>query len=181
MRDVIRRDYFEWLLESMCGDRFQGSNSFRKLLTFLHDMEFRYSISRDGNRAKDGIELRRRFASIQDEDSYYLILDALAGSCSVLEMMVALAIKCEESTMDDDCYGDRTSQWFFEMVVSLGLGGMTDRLFDEQKAYDIIVKFLNREYEPDGRGGLFTVRGCDRDLRDVEIWHQMCWYLNTII
>ena len=40
---------------------------------------------------------------------------------------------------------------------------------------------MNRTYSPDGDGGLFTVRNCDRDLRNVEIWIQMCWYLDTIV
>ena len=38
-----------------------------------------------------------------------------------------------------------------------------------------------REYAPDGRGGLFTIRNCEEDLRKVEIWYQLCWYLDTII
>ena len=39
---------------------------------------------------------------------------------------------------------------------------------------------MNREYEPNGKGGLFTIRGCEEDLTEVEIWYQLNWYLNTI-
>lgn len=101
-------------------------------------------------------------------------------TCSVLEMMVALAIRCEESIMDDPNMGDRTGQWFWGMVVNLGLGSMTDAFYDEQVVDDILARFLNRKYEPDGKGGLFTVRHCEQDLRKVEIWHQLCWYLDSI-
>ena len=45
---------------------------------------------------------------------------------------------------------------------------------------DVIERFLDREYGPDGKGGLFTVRHCEYDLRDVEIWYQLCWYLDSI-
>ena len=107
------------------------------------------------------------------------ILDALDGPCTMLEMMVALAIKCEE-IMDDASIGDRTGQWFWGMIHSLGLSSMSDRVFDRDYVDDVIARFLDRDYEPDGRGGLFTVRHCSHDLRTVEIWYQLSWYLDSI-
>jgi hypothetical protein len=96
-------------------------------------------------------------------------------------MMVALALACEEDIMDNTSYGNRTGQWFWGMIVNLGLGSMTDGRYDERRVDEIIDRFLDRDYEPNGEGGLFTIRHCDRDLRDVEIWHQLCWYLDSII
>ncbi len=171
----VRNEYFEWMLDMMCRNRYEKV-SFRKLLMFLHDTEFIYSIRRDRNRASDGVKLRRRFGlSIGYDD----IDDLLEGPCSVLEMMVALAIRCEDF-MDDDAKGDRTGQWFWQMIVNLGLGGMTDDRFDRRYVQNTVDRFLDRDYEPDGRGGLFRIRNCDRDLRDVEIWYQLCWYLDSI-
>lgn len=83
--------------------------------------------------------------------------------------------------MDDPDVGDRTGQWFWGMIKNLGLGSMTDARFDEEYVESVIERFLNREYEPDGRGGLFRIRNCTEDLRNVEIWYQMCWYLDTIV
>ncbi len=83
--------------------------------------------------------------------------------------------------MDDPVLGDRTSQWFWGMITSLGLGGMYDSLFDERLVQDIVTTFLNREYEPNGRGGLFTIRDAHRDMRNIEIWYQMHDYINTIL
>ena len=94
-------------------------------------------------------------------------------------MMVALASRCEE-TMDDPGMGDRTGQWFWGMIVSLGLGGQLDNRYDARVVDDILDRFLDREYEPDGSGGLFTIENCHRDLRDVEIWNQMWWYIDTL-
>lgn len=177
----IREDYFEWMHDLVCGDIYTGENSYRMLLEYLHGVEFTYSIRKDGNRASDGVDLRFRFADeYLPEYSYSDIVDLFPDPCSVLEMMIGLAIRCEETIMDDPRYGNRMGQWFWKMVVSLGLGAMTDRRFDIRYVEEVIERFLAREYEPDGRGGLFRIRNCDCDLRDVEIWISMLWYLDSI-
>lgn len=179
-REKIKQEYFEWLIDLVCKNRYSEQVSYRELLTRLHKVEFSYVISRDANRADDGINLRYRFAlSNGYEDCDELILYYLRGACSVLEMMIALASKCED-IMDDPDYGDRTGQWFWGMIVNLGLGAMTDNRIDHVKVQHIIGKFLTRDYEPNGKGGLFTVKNTEYDLRDVEIWKQMCYYLDNI-
>lgn len=181
MRRSINDEYFEWLYCLVCDRRFNREISYKRLFTQLHNTRFIFLIRRDQNRAEDGIDLRRRFALIQGyEDSYERIIDCLDGPCSVLEMMVALAIRCEETIMDDPLYGDRTGQWFWGMINNLGLGSMIDARFEEEYVRDVIKRFLNRDYEPDGTGGLFTIKRCEYDLRTVEIWCQLCWYLDTI-
>ena len=179
MRNNIINKYFEWLFDIVCGGRYINV-SFRKLLMFLHDTEFTFSIAKDENRAYDGIELRRRFG-LMNGYSEEQIEGYLFGPCSVLEMMVALAIRCEETIMDDTEYGDRTGQWFWKMISNLELSSMSDDMFDKKYATYVINRFLNREYEPNGKGGLFTINNCDEDLRNVEIWYQLCWYLDSII
>ena len=144
----------------------------------LHNTEFRYSILRDENRAEDGEALRYKFTYQKGYDEALVYLNDRPSS--VLEMMIALSIRCEEF-MDDTSIGDRTSQWFWGMITNLGLGSMTDDRFDKREVNYILDRFLDREYEPDGKGGLFRVRKCDRDLRKVEIWYQLCWYLDSIV
>jgi hypothetical protein len=95
-------------------------------------------------------------------------------------MMVALAIRAE-TIMDDDGIGDRTGQWFWTMIHNLGLTPMTDGEFDRNRVDAIIARMLNREYEPDGSGGLFTVRNCVYDMRKIEIWCQLSWYLGSFV
>ena len=174
----IRDDYFNWLYDLMCRDRYSETISYRKLFSYLYDTEFRYLIPMDANRAEDGIDLRYRFPyeypGVEDPGRY------LSGPCSVLEMLIALAIRCEETIMDDPRFGDRTRQWFWTMITNLGLGSMTDDRYDSQYVEEVVERFLNRDYEPDGAGGLFTINHCDQDLRDVEIWYQLCYYLDTI-
>lgn len=177
VQNRIEKEYFDWLYDIVCENRYSEGYSYRELLSYLHDIEFTYIIPKDANRAEDGIGLRYRFAydtGCACADGY------LEGPCSVLEMILALAIRCEESIMDDPRYGDRTGQWFWKMITNLGLGGMIDDRFDEYYVEDVVARFLNREFEPNGRGGLFTIRNCDYDLRYVEIWVTMLWYLDTI-
>lgn len=179
--DILKNEYFEWLYGLVCNGRGPQSMSYRRLLMHLHATEFRYIIPRDQNRAGDGINLRYHFALTREHEcSTDVTMDILDGPCSVLEMMVALADRCEQTIMDDESIGDRTGQWFWGMITNLGLGSMVDSRYDRGTVNDILNRFLNREYEPDGRGGLFRVRDCDRDLRNVEIWYQLCWYLNSI-
>lgn len=175
-RTAIQESYFNWMYDLVCGERFAETNSFRKLLSYLHSMEFVYVIPKDSNRADDGVDLRYQFALYSD------IPDAeahITGPCSVLEMMIALAIN-EERIMHDPKIGDRTAHWFWRMIISLGLGGMTDVRFDRYEVKDSVNRMLRREYSPDGRGGLFTIKNCKYDLRDVEIWTQACYYMDHV-
>ena len=175
--DKVQNDYFEWLYNIACKDRYAKTISYRKLLMLLHSTEFRYSIAFDSNREEDGVALRFRFSleyDIPDVDNY------LDSPCSVLEMLIALSLRCEENIMDDPAIGNRTQQWFWKMIANLGLGGMTDSQFDRRVVEDILDRFMDRAYEPDGEGSLFKIRHCDDDLRDVDIWTQLCWYINSI-
>jgi hypothetical protein len=143
----------------------------------LHQIEFTFFVPNDVNRAKDGVDLRYRFTMVEDDER---ITDIQDGPCTVLEMMVSLSIRCEETIMDDTRMGDRTGQWFWGMINNLRLSGMTDANFDKEYVDLCISRFLNRNYDPDGLGGLFRIRRCEVDLRNVEIWHQLCWYLDSI-
>lgn len=181
VRDELEERYFEWLYDLVYGDNKYSRLSYRKLSIFLYNTEFTYLIDLDENRAQDGIDFRYRFG-IEKGYSRDIIRRYLGDkSCNVFEMMVALAFKAEEQIMDDYEYGNRTGQWFWNMIVSLGLGAMNDTNFDEDYVYSVISRFLDRRYCPNGRGGLFTIENCRCDLRDIEIWSQFMWYLDDII
>lgn len=180
-RDRILNEYFEWMIRLVCDGKYSRGLSWRQLFRLLHETEFIYILEMDGNRADDGIDLRYRFAF----DSGYnerTIDEVMSGEpCSILEMMVALAQRCEEHITDDPDSGNRTGKWFFEMIESLGLLDMDDGHFEKVIAADILDRFMRREYLPDGRGGLFTISDSEHDMREAEIWYQMMWYLNENI
>ena len=178
--DILKIKYFDWMYNLVCDGAYNNGRSYRKLLSHLHNREFYYTIDMDGNRAADGIDLRYRFAYEHNYD-YAAIAHYLDNrECSVLEMMVALAIRCEEDYMGDPDVGNRTGRWFFAMLESLGLVMMTDSVFEEDVVDFVIDRFLRHEYERNGKGGLFTLKNRRRDMRTAEIWYQMCWYLDDL-
>ena len=179
--DVLNRRYFDWIYQKVFDAKYLKNESYRNLLSKLFDESFTCLLPMDDNRAMDGIDLRYRFGREKNYSDALIASHLDTRPCSILEMMVALAIRCEEHIMEDDEFGDRTGQWFWNMIVSLGLGGMDDRHYDEERADRIIDRFLNREYDRNGKGGLFTVYDCPKDMRDIEIWYQMHLYLDEFI
>ena len=177
----IENTYFEWLLSHIYDGLYPESISYYKLLSYLHSREFTFLIDRDHNRAVDGVYLRYRFMQEENISQNSITDNFLVSPCSVLEMMTALALRCEETIMDDPHYGNRTKTWFWGMIVSLGLGDQYDDNFDYDKVSKIITKFLNREYAANGKGGLFTTRHRNQDMREVEIWYQLQYYLDELI
>lgn len=180
--DSLNNEYFDWLVEIVCKNRFSKQISYKRLLMQLHSISFKGVglFKRDRNRVQDGINLRYRFADELYTMHSRFVLNYLSGPCSVLEMMVALAMKCEETIMDNPEYGDRTGQWFWQMISSMGLSHMTDDIYNKEAVDFAVNRMLNREYAPNGEGGLFTIRGFDGDLREVDIWTQLCWYLDSV-
>lgn len=176
-KNELNQEYLDWMYQLVSNDRFHKNISRWKLVNHLHRIAFYYSIPMDANRAEDGINLRYRFGYERSHHDAVIARYLDDSPCSVLEMMIALAIRCEEQIMEDPDIGNRTGEWFWSMVGNLGLdGNYNPNLVDEN-----VTRFLNRNYSCDGRGGLFTVKHPHRDMRSVELWWQMCWYINTIL
>lgn len=180
-KNELNNKYFNWMYQLVCNGKYYRKLSHRKLLAQLHSIDFSYMMTMDSNRAVDGIDLRYRFGYEHKYTGNTITEYLDNGPCSVLEMLIALAMRCEEHIMDDPEIGNRTGQWFWNMVVNLGLGAMNDNNFDKRHVDFVILRFLNRDYERNGEGGLFTIDDCRDDLRNVEIWYQMCWYLGSIM
>ena len=180
-RDELNNEYFEWLYQFVCDERYTKGLSYRKLFVYFHSRSFEYSIAMDSNRAEDGVDLRYRFGYEKSYEDAVITAYLDDRPCSILEMMVALAIRCEEHIMDNPDIGNRTGQWFWDMMSNLGISSMSDEKFNRGFVEHIVSRFLNHEYERDGKGGLFRVNRCGQDLRTVEIWYQMCWYLNQVL
>lgn len=150
---------------------------YNKLLSHLFVMTFEYSIPLDCDRASDGINLRYRFGSENNIEHHVILEEIDIYDCSVLEMMIALSVRCEEHLIDDPDEGIHPEKWFWEMIFSMGLDFYDDEHFDIDAVNERVYKMLYRKYAPNGYGGLFTLSDPPRDLRTVEIWYQMMWYL----
>lgn len=177
----LSKEYFDWMYQLICDRRYLRGRSYRRLLNHLNHIDFQYIMPMDGNRAEDGIDLRYRFGRELDYPEPVISSYLDIRPCSVLEMLVALAKRCEEQIMDDPDIGNRTSLWFWRMIDSLGLSDMIDSRFDPDHTDEIIFRFMDRKYNRNGKGGLFTINHCREDMRNVEIWFQMNWYIDSIL
>lgn len=163
--------YIYWLFAIVAP-----SSEYEKLLLCLSQIDFEVIIPRDLNRVIDGVNLRQRYSEQRGEASTDW---ANNRECSVLELMAAMAIKCEEQITINPLIGNRTKYWFKVMLQSLGLAHMTNQNFDKNYVEHIIKIFMDHDYSPTGEGSLFVVKNPPNgDMRCVELWYQMMWYLD---
>ena len=173
----INSEYFEWLCSLIRDSKPIKHVSYRKLMRYLYETEFVYIIPMDGNRYEDGINLRYRFGYEHNIEDPVIASCLDNNPCSVLEMMVALAFRCEEHIMFNPNKGLMAGRWFWLMIKNLGLSNMYDSLYDGEYVNQVIWRFLNRSYNRNGEGSLVYIPNSREDLRSVEIWYQMMRYL----
>lgn len=173
-------EYLDWLKSHVIQEDIY-TQKYDKFFELLHDIDFVYCLPMDQNREEDGFDLRYQFITEHNYKEEHI--EALEKPCSMLEMMIALSIRCEQNFAYNPYeYGDRTGEWFWRMVQNMGLTGkITDEDFDEGFIIDKISKCLERKYSPNGRGGLFMVPNLKEDMREVDIWKQAVWYLDTVL
>lgn len=178
MREPQR--YFDWLIDIVC-DREQRYD-YQELMRHLYTTEFYWTVPLDENRAIDGVELRVKYREKFDNYDDYYIDKTLDDPCTVLEMLIALAARCEEEIMHDPYSDiDNTGEWFWEMINNLGLACMDDSRFSVTNFDDSMDIFMGRKYNPDGSGGgLFLVANPRKNLKLVDIWYQMQWFLSSL-
>ena len=178
-REIIE-SYFQWLTDMVCTK--QEKRDYDKLLRLLFGITFRFTMDRDANRAADGVDMRSKFTDDNDID-FETRHNAITGPCSVLEMLVGLADRAAFSMIDEDLIDDdNPTHWIFWIMMSnLGLVRLKNADFSHSRAVKHIDTFMDRKYADNGaRGGLFVVKDATEDLRDIEIWYQMCWFINSI-
>lgn len=162
-------DYYIWLT-SIVG--MPDGVSRDLLLKDLHSLIFVPRVDHDENRAEGGKSLRLIFCQ-----EYGGVLSfPLDAPCSMLELMISMAMDIEDKIMYDPDAGCRISEWFWQMVANCGLYVCTDERYGSgwnDSYVSIVVDRINqRIYAPDGRGGLFPLQHPQEDQRDVELWFQ---------
>lgn len=160
-------------------------NKYSNVLHLLYNTQFEYILTLDENRQRDGIDLRYHFSYACKIPYDIIEINFDNSRCSVLEMLAALAKRCEDDIMSDLHYGDRTPEWFSIMFGNLGLFNYSDLNWSINSYYEvknIIRKFMFREYNYDGsNGGLFIFPNSVYDLRNLQLWDQMSLYMNEVI
>ena len=150
---------------------------YHELMRFLLNIEFKYYISDDANRAADGLELRGEFTDKYGQHSLSFFEE---DPSSVLEMMVALAIRFEYSVMSMPGE-EKPERWFLEMLRNLGLDLYDDASLMhgwKSDVRDIVDNWLTRSYGRNGFGSIFPLVRSTKDQRKMPIWTQMCNYVD---
>jgi len=163
-------DYFRILCGLAGIKKPLETSGYKLIMKKLYNTEFYWNIPNDDNRALDGKNLRDKFGwNYRDRE------------CSFLEMLLALAIRCDEDVMYTPEDGDRTEHWFWMMMQNLGLSRCRDNDFEDSWTMSDVTyvteNMMARDYATNGIGGLFPLRRPKKDQRKVEIWYQMSAYL----
>lgn len=161
--------YFKWLCDKVYTEGYTRI-TYRKLLRKLFKTPFVVVIDNDRNRAEDGIYLRYHF-SVETDSSEE---DIDIREASVLEVLIALAIRCEEEFMSED--EGRTGLWFWEMISNIGLSDFDDNNYEDGSIDIVLEKFMYRDYDKDGTGCAFRINK-RINLENVELWYQLQYYL----
>ena len=164
----MKQLYFKWMVDKVC-DRVQ-KRLYSKLLKHLNEITFVVKHPLDENREDDGYELRYRFGYETGANQHDIANYIDDHPCTVLEMMVAMVLR-----MDDMIYDDGSCKlYFWDMIEAIGLGYMTDEMYNAQSVNKIVDRFMYRQTNK----GIFDIDDRGRDLRDVEFWCQAMWYLS---
>ena len=177
-KDVeIKNAYFSWLVSHVKADDCHWC-----LLRRLHQKEYIWleSVPLDENREKDGRALREEFA--EDDDTVMGdIYGALEGPCSMLEMLVAMAMRIETDILYDAEYGDRTSEWFWMILKNAGLD-MPDKDYYQIYVDQVLNSILARYYNENSEGSFFPVKNTyGKDWRKTDLWMQMQIYVDEMM
>lgn len=172
----IELDYFEWLSDLVEG--FDGDVSYLILLKKLHNIDAFALLKEDENRLEDGKNLRNIY--FEDNGVHVRFVDCLCGPCSVLELLIGLAMRMDDILYDPNEEDGVLARSFWEMIENAALDGLSDDEWGYHPNPDRLVKgfvnvLLNREYPR--KGLLFPLKNRRKDCRKMELWYQMQEYL----
>lgn len=166
------RDYIEWLSQYIPNDSY-----YTKLIDEMFYSEFSYINAMDSSRAEDGLSLRYRYELEKGYPEGTIVSYFDRKPCSILEMIVGLAIRAEETFGATNIFGSYASHLIGNMLYNMGLSSQTDDNYDPIVVDDILTSFVYRQYSRNGEGGLFVINDPSLDLRRMDIWKQLNWYL----
>lgn len=161
----FRKDesYFQWLEDMIQGDLVLDWE--------IHQHYFYSPIRMDENRDSDGLYLRQTYFDTTGRQAH-----DDSPHASVFEVLVALALRCEENSG----YIRNADQWYWMFIDNMGLSYFIGRNMDEYAdAIDNHIRVtLNHEYDYNGEhGGLFPMKEPPCDLRTIELWYQMQYWI----
>ena len=182
--NLFERLYFEWL-STLAFPNKEERSEYSNLLYLLYTTPFYFNANKqplDENRYKDGIYLRGLFIQKMNipRDSVSNTNNTLFSeyyACNLLEMICALANRISNDIMADYGKVDRTDYWVHLMLSNLGVLDFTNHNWQPNEVIGRLVNFMDRTYERNGRGGLFTLKDNRFDTTKMSIWDIMSRYI----
>lgn len=175
MSELLDGQYLTWLYGQVADIKEKNpARTYWSVCRQLYKKEFVWLFANDDNRIEDGRELRYEF--IDSYDIEEVDPEWLSMGCSMLELLVGLSRR-----LSFDAEGE-PREWFWQMLenLDLDLSRIHDRRFNTLREWEIdqaLDQVIWRTYSADGHGGLFPLRGADRDQREIEIWYQASAYI----
>lgn len=152
----------------MLGVSSLRNGGLRSVVEALFKSRFEWFVDFDKNRAADGVALRREFAFANNDIKGTFSPEWYAMECSMLEMMVGLS---KRMSMQTD---NSIDQCFWHIMRNVGLSQTSS----EEDVRVASEKITDRLYNYDGsNGGLFPLKGPEKDQRQVELLYQMYAYI----
>lgn len=152
------------------------------LWRLLHQVPFHVEHPRDENRIGDAMELRRRFTNRRGltlEDDRYIDVFEMENEnqVSVFEVLLAFAMRIDLEYVGTpgEKHPDRV---MLELIKNLGIDKFDGTQYGESFVRNKLNRWMYREYNIRGIGGLFPVRQDSRDQRLLEMWDQMLSYVH---
>lgn len=193
--EKILEAYFDYIysISGLNVNDAKPNLSKRSFALKLHSIDFIPYDDGDKSRSIDGLRYRDDFlytlreafiSEIEYEEYKKYIKDLFADKpCSFFEFLLGIAGKIE-NIMSDPLYPDRHSQWMSKMIVSLGIGGFTQMWIDKNPDWEHTIEtaidnFHHRNYEANGKGGLFHITTPlpeGTDMRTMPVWNQAMFY-----
>lgn len=163
--------YYQWLNDLVCSEE---ADNYGILLATLNAMPYTYVVECDSNRKWDGLYLRNIFYDDHEECEGMLTHD-----CTLFEMLVGLANRMASDVFAD--LGKSSSNWFWEFMNNLGADYYTDDILETVEGRDDLLKllrnFMNRQYKDSKSGNIFVFEKEPKDLKSIELWYQMHFYI----
>lgn len=169
----MKKKYFKWLYDISM----KSNPRYYALIKCLDEITFQPRMYLDENRAEDGVEIRYSFGYENHIPQAVIANELDTRPCSVLELMVALALRMDGIVSEYD--ESMTPLYFNKMLDSLQLKQFTNDNFNSEDVKERVENFMNGDYAPDGDGGLFYIDPPPGDMRDMEIWEQAMWFLSA--
>lgn len=171
----IYEEYFNWLIYSLNLNP-EYMNSHFALFKELHNIAYEYRNIMDENRYRDGIELRYHFGGETGLSYGDIEYELDICECTVLEMIVALILKLD-NMITYEPKDPFKATLFYNMMRSLGLESQVNWSFDADYVRSTVESWMHGMYEYNGKGGLITLKYPKSDLRSVDYWTQVMWYI----